>query len=62
MAESLHQLLISCEDRPGIVAAVSGFLAGKGANIVVSDQHSTDAVGGRGRGDGGRAACFPTAR
>lgn len=35
------RLLIDCPDRPGIVAAVSGFLAGTGANIVESDQHST---------------------
>ena len=38
------RLLISCEDRPGIVAAVAGFLAERGANIVALDQHST---GGR---------------
>ncbi len=48
-ADSLHRLLISCDDRPGIVAAVSGFLAARRANIVVSDQHSTDPVDGRGR-------------
>jgi formyltetrahydrofolate deformylase len=36
------RLLISCPDRPGIVAAVSGFLFEHGANIVSSDQHSTD--------------------
>jgi len=35
-------LLISCADRPGIVAAVSGWLFEKGANILDSDQHSTD--------------------
>jgi formyltetrahydrofolate deformylase len=34
------RLLISCADRPGIVAAVAGFLAGQGANIVALDQHS----------------------
>lgn len=34
------RLLIDCRDRPGIVAAVSGFLAAGGANIVESDQHS----------------------
>jgi len=44
----LHRLLIRCEDRPGIVASVSGFLAARGANIIDSDQHSTDPVrGGR---------------
>jgi len=46
MAETAR-LLISCPDRPGIVAAVSGFLFRHGANIVSSDQHSTDPEGGR---------------
>jgi formyltetrahydrofolate deformylase len=41
------RLLIDCPDRPGIVAAVSGFLFEHGANIVRSDQHSTDPKGGR---------------
>ena len=40
------RLLISCPDRHGIVAAVSGFLASREANIVHSDQHSTDPEGG----------------
>jgi formyltetrahydrofolate deformylase len=40
------RLLISCPDRHGIVAAVSGFLAARDANIVSSDQHSTDPEGG----------------
>src|SRR5579859_7754159 len=35
------RLLISCPDRPGIIAAVSRFLAEHRANIVDSDQHST---------------------
>jgi formyltetrahydrofolate deformylase len=35
-----------CPDRPGIVAAVSTFLFERGANIVDSAQHSTDAVAG----------------
>jgi formyltetrahydrofolate deformylase len=35
-------LLIKCPDRPGIVAAISTFLFGHGANIVDLDQHSTD--------------------
>src|SRR5579875_1833228 len=39
-------LLIACPDRPGIVAAVSRFLFERGANIVRSDQHSTDPHGG----------------
>ncbi len=38
---------MSCPDRAGIVAAVSTFLAGHGANITSSDQHSTDPSGGR---------------
>jgi formyltetrahydrofolate deformylase len=42
----LGRLLITCPDRHGIVAAVAGFLAGSGANIVSSDQHSTDPEGG----------------
>jgi formyltetrahydrofolate deformylase len=40
-------LLIGCPDRPGIVAAVSGFLFERGANIVSSQQYSTDPSGGR---------------
>lgn len=43
---NLARLLISCPDRPGIVAAVSRFLFERGANIVRSDQHSTDPAGG----------------
>lgn len=43
-----HQgkLLISCPDRPGIVAAVSRFLFDQGANIVESNQYSTDPENG----------------
>ena len=40
------RLLISCPDRPGIVAAVSRFLFECGANIIRSDQYSTDPEGG----------------
>ncbi|MCL6548563.1 MAG: formyltetrahydrofolate deformylase [Alicyclobacillus sp.] len=36
------RLLISCPDQPGIIASVSQFLYGQGANIVQSDQHSTN--------------------
>ncbi len=39
-------MLISCPDRPGIVAGVSQFLFSRGANIVRSDQYSSDPVGG----------------
>ncbi len=40
------RLLIGCPDRPGIVAAVSGFLFERGANIVSSHQYSSDPTGG----------------
>ena len=43
----IARLLISCADGPGIVAAVSSFLAARGANILSSDQHTTDPSGGR---------------
>lgn len=39
-------LLISCPDRPGIVAAVSGFFFQHQGNIVASAQHSTNLHGG----------------
>jgi formyltetrahydrofolate deformylase len=35
------RLLLACPDRPGLVAAVSGFLAEAGRNIVDADQHSS---------------------
>jgi formyltetrahydrofolate deformylase len=41
------RLLIACDDRPGIVAAVSGYLFEQGANIVSSHQYSSDLTGGR---------------
>ncbi|WP_027177996.1 formyltetrahydrofolate deformylase [Maridesulfovibrio bastinii] len=44
--ESTAYLTVSCLDKPGIVAAVSGFLYSKNANIIHSDQHSSDPVGG----------------
>ena len=40
------RLLLRCADRPGLVAAVSTFLAGAGANIVSLDQHATRRSGG----------------
>lgn len=40
------RMLISCPDRPGIVAAVSQFLSRHGANIVQSDQYTMDPEGG----------------
>ncbi|HKB31722.1 MAG TPA: formyltetrahydrofolate deformylase [Streptosporangiaceae bacterium] len=42
----IGRLLITCPDRPGIVAAVSRFLYERGANIVESQQYSTDPFGG----------------
>ncbi len=41
------RLLVDCADQPGIVAAVSGWLFARGANIVSSHQYSSDPVGGR---------------
>lgn len=41
------RLLITCEDRPGIVQAVSSFLYHQGANITALDQYATEAQGGR---------------
>jgi formyltetrahydrofolate deformylase len=40
------RLLVSCTDRPGIVVALASFLASRGANILHSDQHTTDPEGG----------------
>jgi formyltetrahydrofolate deformylase len=40
------RMLISCPDRPGIVAAVSQFLYEQGANIVSSDQYTMNPEGG----------------
>ncbi len=36
------RLLLSCPDRPGIVAQVAGLLAAAERNIIDADQHSTD--------------------
>ena len=35
------RLLLACPDQPGLIAAVSGFLADAGLNITDADQHST---------------------
>ncbi len=43
---SVARLLITCQDKPGIIAAVSAFLKNHGANITELDQHSTDPEGG----------------
>ncbi len=42
----IGRLLVSCPDKPGIIAAISRFLYEHGANIVESDQYSTDPEGG----------------
>ncbi|HUC08470.1 MAG TPA: formyltetrahydrofolate deformylase [Solirubrobacterales bacterium] len=36
------RLLLACPDRPGLIAAVSGFLAEAGLNIIDADQHSSN--------------------
>ncbi|HEX5763038.1 MAG TPA: formyltetrahydrofolate deformylase [Solirubrobacterales bacterium] len=44
MAEdhATSRLLLACPDQPGLIAAVSGFLADADRNIVDADQHSSD--------------------
>jgi formyltetrahydrofolate deformylase len=44
--KDVGRLLLRCDDRPGLVSAVSTFLAAAGANIVSLDQHSTEQSGG----------------
>ncbi len=36
------RLLLACPDQPGLIAAVSGFLAEAGLNIIDADQHSSN--------------------
>ncbi|MGV6972167.1 formyltetrahydrofolate deformylase [Bacillus halotolerans] len=45
--EDKGRLLVSCPDQPGIVSAVSAFLLEHGANIIESNQYTTDPEGGR---------------
>ncbi|HEY6417432.1 MAG TPA: formyltetrahydrofolate deformylase [Candidatus Binataceae bacterium] len=45
MAAGKATLLISCIDRPGIIARVSSHLFELGCNIITSDQHSDDEDG-----------------
>ncbi|WP_109529356.1 formyltetrahydrofolate deformylase [Nocardia aurea] len=47
VAKDLGRLVLQCGDRPGIIAAVSQFLADYDANIVESDQATTDPESGR---------------
>ncbi|SER28144.1 formyltetrahydrofolate deformylase [Gracilibacillus ureilyticus] len=44
--ENRARLLINCPDQPGIVAAVSQFLSEHNANIIESNQYSTNPKGG----------------
>lgn len=46
IVDETARLLINCDDRPGIVAAVTNFLYSHGVNITQLDQHSTDPEGG----------------
>ena len=45
--EDVARLIVACPDRPGIIATLSKLLAENGANIISSDQYSTDPEGGR---------------
>jgi formyltetrahydrofolate deformylase len=40
------RLVVRCPDRPGIVAVLSRLMADAGANIIESQQHSSDPLGG----------------
>ena len=44
--KDIGRLLLRCDDRPGLVAAVTTFLTQAGANIISLDQHSTEQTGG----------------
>jgi formyltetrahydrofolate deformylase len=44
--DGVMRLVISCPDRPGIVAAVSRFLFEEGANVITLDQFSSDPFDG----------------
>lgn len=46
LPKDVGRLLLRCADRPGLVAAISKFLAETGANIVSLDQHATEKTGG----------------
>ena len=43
----VRRLVVTCDDRAGIVSAIAGFLADAGANIITSDQFSTERGSGR---------------
>jgi formyltetrahydrofolate deformylase len=44
--KDVGRLVVRCPDRPGIVAVLSRLLADVGANIIESQQHSSDPTGG----------------
>ncbi|MBE3593475.1 MAG: formyltetrahydrofolate deformylase [Candidatus Carbobacillus altaicus] len=44
--ENRARILLTCPDRPGIVAEITSFLYRLGANIVALDQYTTDPSGG----------------
>lgn len=44
--DATARLLITCPDRPGIIANCTNFLLNHGANITGLDQHATEAEGG----------------
>jgi formyltetrahydrofolate deformylase len=46
LSDATARLLITCPDRPGIVAAVTNFLFQHNVNITTLDQYSTDPEGG----------------
>ena len=43
MSERIVHLLVSCPDARGLVASMTGFLAGHGANVLDLDQHTDPA-------------------
>jgi formyltetrahydrofolate deformylase len=45
--DDVARLIVACPDRSGIIATLSTLLAESGANIISSDQYSTDPEGGR---------------
>jgi formyltetrahydrofolate deformylase len=47
LRQDVGRLTITCPDRPGIVAAVAGFFADAGANLIHADQHSSHEEAGQ---------------
>ncbi len=44
-APNTATVLVSCPDRPGLVAALAQVLYGHGANILAADQHTDSEAG-----------------